>query len=733
MTPNSKPLYLPFSNSFMKNILYILLFALVITGCKKAEEKESRSLRFKPPIAQKIAKTDTFHGEVVTDNYFWLRGKEKPEVISYLEAENVYTDSMTVQTKSDQELLFNEIKGRIKENDLSVPVKNEDYFYYTRTEEGKQYTIYCRKKGSMDAKEEILLDVNKLAEGQKYMRVGAYQVSPDHKILAYSTDNTGGEQYTLQFKNLETGEMLKDQVTNTYYAVTWANDNKTIFYNVLNDARRPFKIFRHKLGTDASADPLVYHEKDEKFSAYISKTNSKKYLTIDLGSTLTSEVLILEADKPEGKFRVFQSREQGLEYDVDHHNEHFYMVTNKDGAKNFKLMRTKIAETSKEKWSDVYPYDAKVNVQSAIPFVNHIAVMERANGLRRLKILNMKDNTDHYVEFPESAYTISGSSNPNFNTTKFRYNYTSLVRPLSVFEYDMDSRKSELLKQNEVVGGYDVNAYQSERVMVKANDGVMVPMSIVYKKGFNRTGSNPCYLYAYGSYGSSMDPNFSPTRLSLLDRGFVYAIAHIRGGGEFGEEWHDDGKFLKKKNTFTDFINCAEYLVNEKYTAKDKLVVGGGSAGGLLMGAVTNMRPDLFRIVVAKVPFVDVMNTMSDPTLPLTVGEYEEWGNPADREYYEYMKSYSPYENVTKKNYPNILVTAGLNDPRVSYWEPAKWVAKLRENNTSENTILLKTNMGAGHGGASGRYDALKETAFEYAFIFDILGVEVKQKDRTSL
>jgi len=675
-----------------------------------------------PPAAKIVPKSDNLHGEERVDNYFWLRERENPEVIEYLEAENEYTEALMKHTKKFQEKLYRELLSRIKETDLSVPVKIDDYYYYTRTEEGKQYSIHCRKKGSLDAQEEILLDQNALAAGHEYFRIGAFKISPDHRLLAYSTNTTGSEVYTLYVKDLITGELLSDKIEDTYYSVEWANDNKTIFYNILDDAKRPYKLYRHTLGTDPAEDVLVYHEEDESYFLSVHKTKSKAYLIINLGSSTTSEVHYLEADRPSGDFRIIHPRQHEMEYYVVHHVEKFFIMTN-DNAKNFKLMEAPVSAPAKKNWKEVIPHRYSVKIDAVEAFRNHLVISERENGLKKLRISNMTDGETHYVDFPEPVYTFSGSWNPDFNSKLLRFNYASLITPGSVFDYDMDARTRDLKKQEEVLGGYDPSLYQSERIFATATDGTKVPISMVYKKGMVRDGRNPVFLYGYGSYGNSMEPSFSSNRLSLLDRGFIFAIAHIRGGQEMGRYWYDQGKLLHKKNTFTDFIACADHLVAEEYTSSDGLVIYGGSAGGLLMGAVANMRPELFRVVIAKVPFVDVINTMLDASIPLTTIEYEEWGNPNDKEFFDYMLSYSPYDNTEARDYPNMLITAGLNDPRVQYWEPAKWTAKLRALKTDKNLLLLKTNMGAGHGGASGRYDYLKEIAFEYAFVFDMLGI----------
>ncbi len=676
-----------------------------------------------PPIAKTKPKVDTVHGEERVDNYFWLREKSNPQVIEHLEAENRYTEAMMQPTEDLQKQLYQELLGRIKETDLSVPEKMGGYYYYTRTEEGKQYPIYCRKKGSLEADEEVLLDQNALAAGHEYLEIGVYKISPNHQLLAYSTDITGGESYTLHIKDLNTGQLLSDQISNTYYSVEWANDNQTLFYTTLDVAKRPYKLYRHQLGSDSAADALIYHETDESFFLDVSKTRSKAYLLMELENINTSEIHYLEADQPTDDFKIISPRQSELEYSVEHHGDQFFIVTNAD-AVNFKLMRASANNPARENWEEVIPHRETVKLDGISAFQDHLVISEREDGLQKIRVHNFTTGKEHTVDFPEPVYTVRQGRNPEFSTDTLRFNYGSLVTPMSVFDYDMDKRIRELKKQDEVLGGYDPSLYESERIFAKAADGTAIPISLVYRKGLVKDGNNPLLLYGYGSYGINSDPYFSSNRLSLLDRGFRYAIAHIRGGEEMGRMWYENGKLLHKRNTFTDFIACAEHLIAEKYTASDKLIIQGGSAGGLLMGAVTNMRPELFEIVIAKVPFVDVVNTMLDASIPLTVIEYDEWGNPNEKAFYDYIKSYSPYDNVEAKEYPHILVTAGLNDPRVHYWEPAKWTAKLRELKIGKNRLLLKTEMGAGHAGPSGRYDYLKEIAFEYVFIFDLLGID---------
>jgi len=711
-------------------IVLFSLFLLFISGCG-LPQLQTGSLHTElidrqsitPPVAKVIPKTDTLHGEIRIDNYYWLRNRADSEVIGYLEKENEYTKAMMKHTEKFQKQLYKELLGRIKETDLSVPDKIDDYYYYKRTEEGKQYPIYCRKKGSLDAEEKILLDQNELAVGHTYFEIGLYKISPNHKFLAYSVDTTGSEIYTLYFKDLDKDELFTEEIPNSGYTVEWANDNKTIFYTVLDSTRRPYKLYRHTLGTDSKDDIFIYHEKDNSFFLYISKTKNKEYLIMDLGSHTTSEAHYLISDNPTGDFKLIHPRQSEMEYYVESHGDRFFIMTN-DQAKNFKLIEVPVSNPSKENWKEIIPHRDSIKIDRFDVFKNHLVVYERENGLQKIRIMNLLNNEIHCVDFPEPVYTYWQSANPDFNTNILRYNYTSLVTPRSVFDYNMDTRSQELKKQYEVLGGYDPSNYKSERIFAKAQDGTSIPISVVYKKRVVKDGNNPLLLVGYGAYGSSYETYFSSRRLSLLDRGFIYAISHVRGGGEMGRYWYEDGKLLKKKNTFTDFISCAEHLTIEKYTSTDKLVINGGSAGGLLIGAVTNMRPDLFMAIIADVPFVDILNTMLDPSLPLTVLEYEEWGNPNDKEFYDYMKSYSPYDNVEAKAYPNMLIIAGLNDTRVSYWEAAKWTAKLRALKTDKNILLLKTEMGAGHMGASGRYDYLKDIAFLYAFIFDLFGIE---------
>jgi oligopeptidase B len=673
-----------------------------------------------PPTAKKQPHVLELHVDKRIDNYFWMRDIENPEVIAYLEAENAYTETIMQPTKAMQKQLYEEMLSRIKETDLSVPTRKDNYYYYSRTEEGQAYAIHCRKKDNLDADEEILIDENKLAEGQEYFSLGVFEVSPNHEILAYSVDTNGSERYTLYFLDLKTYKLYPENIPNTYYSFAWANDNKTVFYTQIDEANRPYKLFRHELTTSELQDKLIYHEADDSYFLSVGTTRSEAYIIMSIGSQVTSEAYYLDANKPTDSFEIIHPRIQGIEYEIDHHGDYFYIVTN-DDAINFKLMKAPITSPSKENWQIVIPHREDVMLSGISIFAKYLVIYDRKNSLPCATVQKFDTGEEHNLSFPEPTYGFFEGSNPEYNTNTLRFTYTSLITPPSVFDYDMETNTRELKKEAEVLGGYDKTKYDSEMLMATAQDGTTIPISIVYKKGILKNGYNPLYLTGYGSYGYPSSATFSSTRLSLLDKGFVIAIAHIRGGTEKGRKWYEDGKFLNKKNTFTDFISCAEYLISQKWTSSEKLAISGGSAGGLLMGAVINMRPELFKVVVADVPFVDIVTTIIDTSLPLSVLEWEEWGNPNDKIYYDYIKSYSPYDNVEAKNYPNLLITAGLNDPRVKYWEPAKWAAKLRELKTDNNILILKTNMGAGHGGASGRYESLKELAFEYAFILKLL------------
>ena len=688
-----------------------------------------------PPIARRSPTTRRHHGDEVVDDYAWLRHRDDPEVRSYLEAENAYTEAAMAHTAALREVLFEEIKGRIQETDLSVPVRKGDWWYYSRTEEGRQYAIHCRKpagpRGELepaaDAAEQVLLDENTEAGDAEYFAVGAFDTTPDAGLLAWSCDTSGDETYTMRFRDLTTGADLPDEIPGTYYGTAWAGDNATFFYVRPDAAMRPYQLWRHRLGTSVDDDVLVHTEDDERFYLGVGSTKDECFIVLGLGSKVTSEVWVLDADDPIGAFRVVEPRCQDVEYSVEHWGDRFFIVTNADGAENFKLVSAPDATPARAHWSDVVGHRPDVKLSGFDVFAGHLVLFERAEGLRRIRVRPLGDGAgeEHVIDQPEAVSTASGGSNPEFESTVLRYSYTSMVTPSTVFDYDMATRQRTLRKQQPVLGGYDPDRYVTERLWATADDGTAVPISLVRRIDRLREVTAPALLYGYGSYEASMDPTFSSARLSLLDRGFVFAIAHVRGGGEMGRRWYTEGKLLAKRSTFTDFLACARYLVEQGWTSPSRLAIRGGSAGGLLVGAVVNMAPELFGAVVAEVPFVDALNTILDPSLPLTVMEWEEWGNPLEcAEVYHYMKGYAPYENVEAKDYPPMLVTAGLNDPRVSYWEPAKWVARLRATKTDANRLLLKTEMGAGHMGPSGRYDAWRDEAFVYAFLLDTLGVE---------
>lgn len=674
----------------------------------------------KAPMTTKKPKTTNIHGVTLVDDYFWLREKTNPDVMTHLQAENAYAEEVMKPTAGLQEKLYKEMLSHIKQTDENVPYRQGNYFYYTRTVEGKQYPIFCRKKGSTDAPEEIVLEVNEMAKGQKFMSIGEFSPTDDGNLLMYSTDNTGYRQYTLRVKDLRTGQDLSENIERVNYAA-WATDNKTIFY-VTEDAvtKRSDKFFRHVLGTDKY--DLVYEEKDELFDLYTFRSRDRAMIFVGAESKTSTDVRFLPADNPTAELKVVLARQPDHEYDVDHRNGLFYIRTNK-GAKNFHIVTAPVNDPSEKNWKEFVEHRPTVKVDAISLFADHAVLSEWENGLQQLEVLNFRTNKRNRIEFPEPVYATGLSTNREFNTNVVRYSYNSMVTPNSVFDYDMNTGKATLRKQTEVPGGFDRKNYQSERVFATASDGTKIPMSIVYRKGTKLDGSAPLLLYGYGSYGASIPPTFSSTRLTLLDRGVIYVIGHIRGGGELGEEWRQAGRMMTKINTFTDFIACADHLIKAKYTSSNRLVIQGGSAGGLLMGVVTNMRPDLFKAVVSQVPFVDVLNTMLDASIPLTTSEYIEWGNPNEKPAFEYMKQYSPYDNIAKKNYPTILVKVSVNDSQVPYWEGAKYVAKLRDMKTDTNPLLLKVNFGAGHGGSSGRYDALKETAFDYAFMLWQMGV----------
>ncbi|UYW01852.1 S9 family peptidase [Flavobacterium agricola] len=677
-----------------------------------------------PPVAKIVPKTLTKHKVKRVDNYYWLNDREDQEVIAYLDQENAYYNQATAHTKAFQKDLFEEMKARIKEDDNSVPYLYNGYYYITRYEKGKDYPIYTRKKGSLDAPEEIMFDCNEMAEGQSYFQLGGLNVSEDNVWCAFAVDTVSRREYTIQVKNLQTGEILPFKLEKTTGGSTWASDNKTLFYTRKDPVTlRSNQIFKHKLGTDVNQDPLVFSEDDETFTTFVYKDKSKKYLVIGSESTLTSEYQILEANNPDGKFRIFQKRNRGLEYNISYFDGKFYIITNKDGATNFKLMVADEGKTDKKHWKEYIPHREDTLLESLEIFKDYMVIEERNNGLSKIWI-KPAQGEGYYLPFESETYTAYVGTNPDFNSEILRYGYQSLTTPSSVIDFNMRTHEKEVKKEQEVLGGtFDKNNYVEERVWATATDGTKIPISLVYRKDVKKDGKNPLLQYAYGSYGSSSDPYFSSIRLSLLDRGFIYAIAHIRGGEELGRNWYEDGKLLKKKNTFTDFVDCSKFLIEEKYTSPEHLYAEGGSAGGLLMGVIVNTNPELYNGVIAQVPFVDVVTTMLDDSIPLTTGEYDEWGNPNKKEYFDYMLSYSPIDNVVAQNYPNMYVSTGLHDSQVQYWEPAKWVAKLRANKTDNNVLFLDTNMDAGHGGASGRFEALKEVAKEYSFLFDLEGI----------
>jgi oligopeptidase B len=675
-----------------------------------------------PPIATIVPVELEKHGHVRTDNYFWLNERDNPQVIAYLKAENAYTDGVMAHTQDLQKGLFEEIKGRIKQTDETVPYKKDDYFYYTRFEDGKEYPIHCRKKETLEAPEVVMLDVNVMAEGHGFYSVGQFAVSSSQALLAYPVDAVGRRIYTIYIKDLSTGELLADVIPDVTDNMAWAEDNRTLFYTKQDPVTlRWHQVFRHAVGTDPAQDQLVFEETDDTFGCSVFKTRSKRYIMIASRQTLATEYRYLEAGDPAGEFTVFLPRERKHEYHVDHYRDSFYVRTN-DQAENFRLVQTPVGATGKEYWQEVIPHRDNVLLEGFEIFRDHLVTLERQRGLNQIRIQPWSGEKEHCVHFDEPAYMAFPSDNHDIDTPLLRYTYTSLTTPKSVFDYNMVTRDKQMLKQDKVLGGFDGANYQTERLWATAEDGTEIPISTVYRRGTKQDGGNPTLLYGYGSYGISTDAAFSPERVSLLDRGFVFAIAHVRGGQELGRWWYEDGKLLKKKNTFTDFIACAEHLVKNQYTSPEKLFAMGGSAGGLLMGAVLNMRPDLFRGAVAAVPFVDVITTMLDESIPLTTSEYDEWGNPNDETYYDYILSYSPYDNVEAKAYPNVLVLTSLHDSQVQYWEPAKWVAKLRASKTDQNRLLLRTKMQAGHGGVSGRYKRYEETAFTYAFLLDVVG-----------
>jgi len=710
----------------MKKFLFISVVTLIFATSCENKEQVKKNMDIQAPKADKVEKLLEKHGDVRIDNYYWLNDRDNEEVIDYLERENDYYEKMTAHTKDFQKDLFEEMKSRIKEDDESVPYKFNGYYYITRYEKGKDYPIYTRKKDSLEADEEILFNVNEMAEGHTYFNLAGLSVSPDNTKVSFGVDTVSRRKYTIYIKDLVSGNILEENIPLTTGGSTWANDNETLFYTQKDEQTlRSDKIFRHRLGTSSEQDELIFTEEDDTFGTFIYKTKSRKYLVIGSYSTLTSEFRILNADTPFEEFTIFQPRTRGLEYSISHFEDSFYILTNKDNATNFKLMKTSEETTSQENWVDVIPHRDDVLLEDIDIFKEYLVVGERNNGLNKIRIIRWDGTKEYYLPFDNETYTAYASQNPEFDTNILRYSYNSLTTPASVIDFNMETKEQTVLKEAEVLGGkFDKNNYDSKRVWATADDGTKIPVTMVYKKGIKMDGNTPLLLYAYGSYGSTMDPYFSTVRLSLLDRGYIYATAHVRGSEYLGRNWYEDGKLLNKKNTFTDYVDVSKYLISEKYTSADHLYAYGGSAGGLLMGAITNMAPELYNGVVAAVPFVDVTTTMLDDTIPLTTGEYDEWGNPNDKEYYDYMNSYSPYDQVEAKAYPNLLVTTGLHDSQVQYWEPAKWVAKLRDMKTDNNLLLLHINMEAGHGGASGRFNALKKYARIYSFLLDLEGID---------
>ncbi|MBN1944516.1 MAG: S9 family peptidase [Bradymonadales bacterium] len=759
--------------TFLLPILCLALVALV--GCPSPAEVRpgpeaalpAAQAVLEPPVAPRIPHVQSIHGVELTDDYYWLRERDNPAVMAYLEAENAYTDAMMAHTEELQETLYQEMLGRIQETDLSAPYRKDDYWYYTRTEEGQAYSLFCRRQGSLEGPEEVLLDQNALAEGQEYLEVGFLEVSPDHRWLAYGVDTTGSELYTAVFKELESGQELEQTIENVSYSLVWANDNRTVFYTVQDDTYRPYQLYRYVVGADPDTAELVYQEDDNRFYLEVEKTRSEGYIIMSMASSATTEAWVLPADDPAGTFQLVEPRVAGIEYYVEHHSDRFYIVTNRgddlpeevtvdqqpghskrsltapvsgrqadtpmepseaiqtshtpNRVVNFRLLEAPVSSPGRESWVEVIPHRPEVQLVSVSAFADYLVIRERADGLPRIRIRHLPSGEEHAIDFPESAYNAVPENNPEFHSTTYRLRYTSLVTPDTVYDYHMDTRQLEVLKERPVIG-YDREAYHTERIWATAPDGVEVPITLVYRGDLQLDGTSPALLEGYGAYGWPYDPYFSSARLSLLDRGFVYALAHVRGGGELGRPWYEDGKLENKPNTFTDFIACAERLIEAGYTSPQRLTITGASAGGLLIGASVNQRPELFAAVVAEVPFVDLINTMLDETIPLTANEWEEWGDPRTPTFFEVMYSYSPYDNVRAQDYPAMLITAGLNDPRVAYWEPTKWAARLRALKTDSNRLLLRTNMGAGHFGSSGRYGQLAELAFEFAFILDELG-----------
>jgi oligopeptidase B len=691
----------------------------------KSETANMSKIEVKIPVAKKKPKELKIHNDVRIDNYYWLNERENPEVIDYLNAENDYYETLTSHTKKFQEDLFEEMKSRIKEDDASVPYKKNGYFYITRYETGKQYPIHTRKKGSLEANEEVIFNVNEMSKEHDYYALTGLNVSGNNKLVVFAVDTISRREYDLQFKNLVSGDIYPEVIKNTTGNSAWANDNKSVFYTRKDPVTlRSDKIYKHILGTDVSDDVLIYEELDDTFGTYVYKTKSEKFIIIGSYNSVSNEYRFLDANKPNDAFQIIQPRERNLEYSVAHFEDNFYILTNKDGAKNFKLMKTPVNKSTKENWVDVIPHRDDTLLEDISIFKNYLVLEERNNGLNKIRIKGWTNGIDYYLPFDEETYSASVYNNPEFDTKILRYNYNSMTTPNSIIDFNMEDKSRKLMKEQEILGGnFDKDNYKSERIWAEARDGKKVAISLVYRKDTELNSTTPLLLYAYGSYGQTVEDRFSSIRLSLLDRGFVYATAHVRGSEYLGRSWYDDGKMFNKKNTFTDFNDCAKHLISNNYTSREHLYAEGGSAGGLLMGAIVNMNAELYNGIIAAVPFVDVVTTMLDESIPLTTGEFDEWGNPKNKDSYTYMKSYSPYDNVIKKTYPNMLITTGLHDSQVQYFEPAKWVAKLRELKADDNLLFLYTNMDTGHGGASGRFDALKEVARDYSFLFDLEGI----------
>jgi oligopeptidase B len=708
------------------NLLLTASLLVGVMACNKPQETEKATSQqdfVLPPVAAKKPQTFNNHNYRRVDDYFWLKDKTKPEVISYLKAENAYTDTVMASTKALQAKLFEEMKGRIKEDDSSVPTLDNGYYYYNRQEKGKQYSISCRKKGNTEAPEEIVFDQNKLAEGHQAFIWGGYELNDNNTMAAYMSNTTGSyAEYELRFKDMATGKDIADVVKLTSGNFSWASDNKTVFYGIPNKALRSYRIYKHTLGK--AKDVLVYEEKDDLFNCYVGRSKTKKMLGIYSSSFTSSETRYIPADQPDAAFKVFLPRQKDIQYGIDDYPDRYFITWKDPKNKNQKIYEApKENYQDRSKWKEIVAHDPNGKIEGIDVFEKYMVYTKRVNGLLEMNVRQIATGKTQIVNFPEPVYTVYQGGTPEFKAHTFRYVYTSMNRPTTTYDYDMTTNTSTKRKEREVPSGFNANDYEVKRLWATAKDGVKVPMAVLHKKGIDLDGSNPCLLYSYGSYGNSTDAGFNTNVFSLVDRGFVYVLAQIRGGSDLGEQWYEDGKLQKKMNTFTDFIACAEHLVKQKYTASHKLAINGGSAGGLLMGAVVNLRPDLFKVVVAEVPFVDVINTMLDANLPLTTQEYEQWGNPNIKADYDYIMTYSPYDNIKKTNYPHILATGGLNDSQVGYHEPAKWVAKLRAMKTDGNITLLKINMDSGHGGATGRYEGLKDEAFNYAFIMDRLGM----------